>query len=133
MPYALGKMQRDILKHLEAAKLGHAKRSFMYAGGMRFENFCRPGHDADPPTVRSGGEDFTLGEGVYDLRATSVFLALQRRQASPNDELLGRHTVSPAFRSSFSRAVRALIARGLLEQYIETGREIRFVTCREAP
>ncbi len=133
MPYALGKMQTDFLEHLEAAKLAHANGSFMYAGGMEFENSRRLKYDTGPPTVRSRGEVFTLGEGVYDLRATAAFLALYRRQARPDDDRMGWHHAPPAFRASFSRAVRGLIARGLLERYVETGREIRFVTRREPP
>ena len=144
MSRGLGRMQRDILDHLEAAKQDHAETRFVYAGGNSVRNgleamWRRMRAPDDPrnrvpftPTVRSGGRVHVLPEGTYDLRATLVSLAAAQRQASRHPDrgcLAGPWwEVRRPFAKSFSRAVRGLIARGLLERCGEAaGREIRFV------
>ena len=150
MSRGLGKMQRAILDHLEAAKQDHAETRFVYAGGNSVCNSMKamswgmqppddPCRRVPPtPTVRTGGKVFALGEGVYDLRATLVSLAASRRQASPHPDrrcLAGFWwEVKRPFASSFSRAVRGLIAKGLLKQCGKpTDREIRFVVRPDQP
>jgi hypothetical protein len=133
MSQGLGKMQRDILDHLEPGKRAHAAGDFAYAGGMTYQNFWQQHRRANsPPTIRTKGRVHTLPDGVYDLRATLVSVALARREAHRNEERMSGWWVFPRkLNSAFSRAVRGLIARGLLERQ-DTGREIRFVR-RAAP
>jgi hypothetical protein len=86
------------------------------------------------------GESFTLGEGVYDLRATMRWLAIVRNRqklaAWKNSDRTANESgssywfVDDAFRISFYRAARALIAAGMLipTDPMAKGREVRFVS-----
>jgi hypothetical protein len=86
----------------------------------------------------------TLGEGVYDLRATLVYLAVtltqrpiagRKRKYRPARENKWHpadiHFVDSSFRASFSRAVRNLVERGLLICCDnDDAEQLRFVSLR---
>jgi hypothetical protein len=94
----LGTLQREILATLDAAKA----EPFPYPGGVSGPNGYAVSH----------GRVLVLPEDVFDLRASSRFLA--KRHDAVIRARTGRETVSPSFTASFSRAVRGLLARGAL-------------------
>jgi hypothetical protein len=144
MSRGIGQMQSVVLAALKPAKRAFAAGAFKYIGGADYENVFRHmtsdshgGYQYPPegPLVRAGGEFYTLGDGVYDLRATLVYLALQwPRRGMPRqnrDREDGYYWIDPSFRNAFTRAARTLIDRGLLIRCDgEDGPQVRLVSMR---
>ena len=93
MSRGLGTMQRRILDTLQTAK--DECRSYHGVGQCWFDA---------APWVQYRGARVLLAEGVFDLRASSRYLA--RRH--------GIAHLEGAFQASFGRSVHSLIRRGLL-------------------
>jgi hypothetical protein len=149
-------MQHAILMSLEPAKRAYAqslednvgkKGQFSYIGGADAENVFRHTREdgrvrlpPEGPVVRQGGEFFTLVDGLYDLRATLVYLALHMPPgkvpaARQNPERArGYQEIDPAFRNAFTRAARSLVERGLLFRHDDEGApQLRFVSMPPSP
>ncbi len=130
MSRGLGKMQREILDTLEEAK----QEMFRYHGSARLEPiYIEPGgrfkegfwftEKSEPGWVRSGGRVWQLPDDVYDLRASLKYLALR------HSAVYAASYVESAFQASFSRAVKGLVCRGLLDTrgIVYLPRQRRFV------
>jgi hypothetical protein len=147
MSRGLGKMQLALLRALEPAKKAFEADEFNYiggAGGAEYQNvtdhmvrrqYGELQYPFEGPLVRQGGEFFTLDDGVYDLRATLVYLALKEQKQSKKpvawqspDRPRGLHYIDPAFRNAFTRAARSLVKQGLLIDVDDgKGPQLRFV------
>jgi hypothetical protein len=145
MSRGLGKMQLALLRALEPAKKAFEADEFNYIGAAEYENVTyhmvrrQDGELQYPfegPLVRQGGEFFTLDDGVYDLRATLVYLALKEQQQrkepvawQSQDRPRGFYYIAPAFRNAFTRAARSLVEQGLLIDVDDgKGPQLRFVS-----
>ncbi len=108
MSRGLGKLQRDILNTLEEAK----QDMFNYTGSYRQENIGNyKGWKWDRPGwVVCRNRIILLADHVYDLRASMKYLAAKQGQTYCR----GNYT-NGKFQAAFSRAVKGLIARGLIE------------------
>ena len=94
----------------------------------------------DEMLVFQGGEHMYLDEGVYDLRATLRYLAIQFKKKEPAAWVNRDRTsnlarvigyVDTTFRISFYRAVRNLVERRLLIRCDDdTEKQLRFVSMR---
>jgi hypothetical protein len=102
MLLGLGRLQKEILNTLEAAKVEMSP----YCGGASWGILSAPFYQ--PGWVKHLGAVVQLADGLYDLRASLRFLARSRGQMYSS-------CVYNRFKASFSRAVRLLFARGLLE------------------
>ena len=106
MSRGLGAMQRKILLNLTPSKeWANASRDSLYRGhGYMF---------ATPNLVTSQGERTRLGDGVFDLSATQMFLASKIGKRRLN-QMNGKMLVDEEWSASFWRAARRLRKRGLL-------------------
>jgi len=113
MSRGLGRMQRDILDTLDEAKAA----ALPYQGRSILLTHPEPGW------VSHRGQRFRMDGDCYDLRASLRFLAHRAGQTyAPEAYVCG------AFQSSFSRAARGLLARGLLTATNRGhSRHVRFV------
>jgi hypothetical protein len=131
MGRGLGRLQREIL-----ATLDDAKREVVYYRGSARQ---RPVYNQvcgwlmaernEPGWVSGPDGPVLLPDDVYDLRASMRYLA-QKHGALEGLFSAEHDFVTPSFQASFSRAVRALVRRGLLEA--GWGRQRRFVTVTDA-
>jgi hypothetical protein len=99
MGKGLGWLQREILDTLQEAK--QETRYYFGAGWYGGKG---------PGWVKSKGHDVLLQDHVYDLRASERFLAKKHQRFSHATY------ISSSFQSSFSRAVKGLLERGLLQK-----------------
>lgn len=98
MSRGLGKLQREIIATLEEAK----QTMVSYHGSAWYPGvvpFCEPGW------VYYKGTIVQLREDVYDIRASFKFLASRHRERFHES----------VFQASFSRAVKGLVTRRILE------------------
>jgi len=98
MGRGVGNLQHEILTTLAEAK----ETMVFYHGSARWR---MPLNQDRPGWVSYCSMDVLLAGGVYDLRASSAFLARRR----------GLRFVGESFSAAFSRAVRGLIRRGLIK------------------
>jgi hypothetical protein len=116
MSRGLGRLQRDIIATLDEAKVALPR----YLGGraaeraewsqwfrQRYPNHAE--YPAGPGWVIAHGREVRLADGIYDLRASLAYLARRDNQISHCSYVRG------AYQAGFSRAVRGLVRRGLLE------------------
>lgn len=118
MSRGLGRVQRDILATLDTAK----QAAPFYKGGTgRGAWWVR---DWQPGIVGHWGREARLPDGVYDLRCSLRYLLI-RDGLLPDQQHPPSWTTNPdpenpdsrayeRYRVAFSRAVRSLVARGLL-------------------
>jgi hypothetical protein len=100
MSRGLGKLQRDILGSLEAAKSAVPS----YCG-------CEWEPAGESGWVRVYGAKVRIADDVFDLRAVSKFLATNMHKVHR-----GGVGIHPRFEASVSRAVRGLVRDGYLKQ-----------------
>lgn len=120
MSRGLGKLQAEILNTLEEAK----QEIFDYRGSCRQEN-RRNYNDwkwDKPGWVRCRNRKVLLADHVYDLRASMEHIATKMNCRSGAGyinfmgvEIYRRGQISDQFKAAFSRAVKGLIARGLIK------------------
>jgi hypothetical protein len=121
-----------ILDALEPAKQAHRSGDLIYRGGAFNHNDYSDDNDDREAEVYSRGTHFLLDPGVYDLRATLLYVA--QRWVNPSHEELthvnpsGYLQVDFGFGMQFRKAVKGLIAKGkLYEANINNGKQLRFV------
>lgn len=98
MSKGLGWLQHEIINTLEEAK--QETRSYRGAGYYGGKG---------PGWVKCRGINAELAPGVYDLRASALYLAKKHNGISH------ANYIDSTFQASFSRAVRGLIDRGIIE------------------
>lgn len=107
MSRGLGHLQRDILATLDTAKEAATTATGPYRG-YGGEARSTPWRWNRPGWVRYWGHCVQLASDVYDLAASSKYLARQSRALGYAKETL------PAFSAAFSRAVKGLVQRDRL-------------------
>lgn len=124
MSRGLGCLQRQILLNLALSKeWANASRDSLYRGhGYMF---------ARPNLVTFQGERIRLGDGVFDLSATHMFLASKIGKRRLN-QMNGKMFVDEDWSASFWRAARRLRKRGLLLPCRPTAKQKRLVYMTEA-
>lgn len=114
MGRGLGALQREVLETLDEAKATITS----YHGGLSWKYGWKCNWDGDrfvwkqenvPGWVACWGHEVRLAEDVYDLRASMLYIARKRGATYCRGAY-----VKPSFQSSFCRAVRGLVKRGLL-------------------
>ena len=99
MSRGLGKLQRDILNTFGEA------REYFKSEKCRYRGMAWGGVDY----LIHNGREIKVKPYVYDLRASLKYLALKYNR------LYGANYVDVVFQASFSRAVKLLIERGLIQ------------------
>jgi hypothetical protein len=118
MAHGLGRMQRMIIEALEPSKRLHAAGNLNYRGGYFSHS------DSDEPSTISQGHtgELPLDRDWYDARAVKALVVRAIGEPSPSLDV------------AFSRALRSLLKRGVLERASNAGfRELRFLKAVEPP
>jgi hypothetical protein len=134
MSHGLGKMQRAIMDALLPSKRLHRDGNLDYRGGSLG---YRHRYNIRPHSIHHG-KNVELPDGCFDIRAVKELLT--RAFGEVSRQYVARYESPGALNAAFSRAVRSLVKRGLLEKWNTHYRdafsayptelpEIRFVRC----
>ncbi len=128
MSRGLGRLQREIMDTLDAAKRGDGTnhewgfgdRKIMslgtsYHGGRPAYRGFDPDNGQTPYIVTMRGHKGLLPDEVYDLRCSRMYLSKLRPAKRLFQDYKGHESSTSSFAASFSRAVRGLVERGYLE------------------